>query len=108
MSAKKPAEALGHGCLLVFSLSFALAGVAILYQGLVRRLRTVEIQRVRVDIGMSQGRTMTQKVRAWYDVNLHPAGGRRVTAGGAIRDKSHAERFAELLREQVSRRNKSL
>ncbi len=68
--------------------------------GRTRRVPLADVERVSVKIGMSQGRTMTQTARAWYDVNLH-MGTRTVTAGGAIADKGHAERFAERLRRRI-------
>lgn len=57
-----------------------------------RTLRATEIAEVTTRIGAQAGRA------TYYDVVLVTTGGKRVTSGGAIRDKREAEWLAERLR----------
>ena len=58
----------------------------------------LEIEEVKLDIGMQQSQTATQSAKAYYDIEIHRKFGRKVKAGRNIRNKREAEWIVEQMR----------
>jgi hypothetical protein len=71
--------------------------------GRTREWSAGEIQDVRVKIGMSQQRTVTQSARAWYDIQFRLASGRYFPVLRHVPSKAEAEFLAGEIRQLLVR-----
>ena len=64
-----------------------------------------EIDHVKLDIGMQQSETVTQSAQAYYDIEIHPKIGKKVKAGGNIKNKREAEWIVEQMQRLIASRH---
>jgi len=67
-----------------------------------KHLDCKEVERVSLKVGMSQGQSVTQSAKAYWDLQIIPKNGKPLKAGGAIRNKREAEWLAGRMEKDIA------
>lgn len=80
----------------------------VLGMGPERRIPIDEVEAVDLKIGLSQNESATQSPRAWYDIGLKLAGGRKLSAGRHVSSKREARWIVSQMRQVLGLAGRSL